>query len=416
MSKNRILGLIAALSVFGCAPSGDGPAGIPEILRAVPSDAIAVCTYDRLSDALADSAVLSAPMLSLQAGRRLEGRAAAVSFVYNGRLSPILSVDAGSAQSADELLLKADSLGLCSARIDSCLASGRGGVLLFSPSPNALESTMRHMTDAGESVLSANLFADAVLSASGRDCIILRNEKADRYLPTADFTKYYKKGQVTGFFSKFAPWTTLVRDSEAGRFKVEPVPCPDSRYFSNLAGKLPGTDGRLGEAVPDSSDFVIALSVGGNFRSIYEEWLDACVKLGGYEKKITELRKTFRKSPKDWEKENGVSVVAAAAWDSHRVVLVRTAANGPEELSGNPLPGFISALYGPAFAFDDSFRAADGRWTAFGSEEDVLAWKEAPKAGRDRPVPSGKGCRFAVSTPSGSIWSDEDGIHLKIND
>ena len=411
MWKKRILGFAAALAVFSCSPSGSSPSGVPRILMTVPSDAIAVCAFGSLQDALEQATPTDSPLRRLDAGSYLSGRPAAVAYVYNGSLCPILSLDAGKGKGADDLLHTADSLGMCCARIDSCF--GHNPALLFSCSQNALASAARHITDAQESILSATLFEEAAALADGRDCIILKNERCDKYLQTGELDRYYKRADVAGFFSRFAPWTVLVRENEG--YDILAVPTADTKYFSKLSEKLECRDSRIGAALPDSVDFAICLNVGGDFRSAYEEWMDGCVRLDRYNRKMTALKKDSGTSPKVWEKENGISEIAAAAWDSHKVLLVRSSATGPDSISGNPCRGFISELYGAAFTFPDTLMVADGEWTAYGLEDDLRAWLEAPKAGDEGVRWPVKGNRFAVCTASGMIYSDNKGIHLNFN-
>ena len=102
MDKKRVLACLLALPLlFSCGqPSRKADAvreerRIPELLAAVPSDALAVICYDRLSEGmrlLDSTSVLH--KLDLKAFKNAK---MALSLCYNGSLVPVLALDAGRA-------------------------------------------------------------------------------------------------------------------------------------------------------------------------------------------------------------------------------------------------------------------------------------------------------------------------------
>ena len=103
MCKKRILALLAALPLlFACGnPSAKTDAArdarrIPELLAAVPSDALAVVCYDRLEEGLRlldSTSVLR--QLNLTAFKQSK---MALSLCYNGSLVPVLALETGRAE------------------------------------------------------------------------------------------------------------------------------------------------------------------------------------------------------------------------------------------------------------------------------------------------------------------------------
>ena len=349
---------------------------VPELMGFVPSDALAVASYDRVCDVLTliDTA---SPLRTVDYGR-LRNSKAVLSLCYTTSLTPILAIDTGKA-TADTtgnvaaILAQADSLGI---RAEYIHDGGQRGALVLSTSLAELNSTRRHFAE-NASVLDAPAFKDALEKwITGKNWIIFRNGGADKYIPRAFLLNFVQRREFIAFLQKCADWTALI-PVERGRYQVETIWGDFDTYFTKALDAMPISQSKLGPMLPRSTEFAIALPMHNEeFREAYKHWLDAMVRLEKYEDRIAGLKKETGKSPIDWEKELDVREVAIVKWNNRTVTLVRPGRTTKDsEIAPNPWKGFIPALYGSAFAVpDDSEYACSGGWTIFGGEEDLEAF------------------------------------------
>ena len=172
MSKKPTLALLLALPLLLCcgnpARKTDAPVQekrIPELLAAVPSDALGVLCFDRCADGLRlydSTSVLHKLDLSEFRNARM-----ALSLCYNGSLVPVLALDtrraeADSAAVLNELLAQAASLKVSSHYFAP--EEGRPGMVILSPSEAQITAVRRHVTQQ-TSILDAPYFRQALSAA-----------------------------------------------------------------------------------------------------------------------------------------------------------------------------------------------------------------------------------------------------------
>ena len=418
MSKRRITYILTALfAVLSCS-SPTVEKHVPELLGFVPSDALVVASYDRVCDVLTlidSSSVLN----SINLGK-LRNSKAALGLCYTTSLVPILAVDAGKAGTdtsavVASILAQADSLGIHSEYIHDETADNRRGALVMSPSAAGLNSARRHY-DEKASILDAPSFNEALEKCiTHKNWVIFRNNGADKYIPKTFLMNYVQRREFIAFMQKCADWTTLAHEDK-GKYIVDAV-CGDfDTYYAKVIATQQSGQSKIAPLLPRSTEFTIDLPVRNpDFRQAYERYLDASVKLEKYRSRLAALKKESGKSPLDWEKELDVREVAVVKWNNRAVCMVRAANGGQtQETAPNPWRGFVSALYGSAFAIpDDSGYAVIDGWYIFGGENDLEALRLCEHGPEGASWPS-KHTSLIVYRPSFMLDWDKDGIFLNI--
>ncbi len=420
MCKKGIIALLAALPLlFACgnpAPKTGDMRRVPELLAAVPSDALAVICYDRLEEGLPlldSTSVLH--KLNLTAFKQSQ---MALSLCYNGSLVPVLALDAGradadSASAVSALLAQASVLKLQAQYVRPDAETKRRGFVLITPSDAQLTAVRRHLTEH-TSILDAPGFRQALAAAAGRDFVAFRGGGApERLAPKSWLRDFFPRRPLTRFLGNVADWTVLT--PAAGGFDVVPVCEPDDAFYANILGLLPPGDSRLGAILPGDTRFALALPVSlPQTREAVDRWQDASVRLTAYQKRLEALRRESGKDPLKWELEQSVREVALVHFGGGAVALVRPAKPATErELHENPWRGFLPALYGDAFALaDDSCTASSRGWQIYGSQEAVSAFIEAARPAEAAVAWPGKGCRFVIYQPGKTLAWGKKGIKL----
>lgn len=423
MCKKTIIAVLVLLPLLFACGNPTPKAGAvreerrtPELLAAVPSDALAVLCYDHCADGMRlydSTSVLAQLNLSAFKNARM-----ALSLSYNGSLVPVLALDCGRTESTDSvsavttLRAQAANLKLHTEYFAPDKEAGRRGFLVITPSEAQLTAVKRHIGEY-TSILDAPGFRQALAATSG-DFVIFRNSGAERLAPKG-WLKDFPRRDLTAFLAALADWTVLTPTS--GGFSIQPVCDASDTYYANILGSLPPADSRLDAILPRDTRFAMALPVSNpQMRQAVERYQDASVRLTRYQKKLEELKKAAGKDPLLWEKELDIREVALVRFDGGTVVLVRPAKAATEhEPAANTRRGFIPALYGSAFALtDDSTTAQFGGWHVFGSEADVLAFLKAERPDKEEPrieLP-GKGCRFLLYEPDKTLAWGRKGISL----
>ena len=420
MCKKGIIALLAALPLlFACgnpAPKTGDMRRVPELLAAVPSDALAVICYDRLEEGLPlldSTSVLH--KLNLTAFKQSQ---MALSLCYNGSLVPVLALDAGraeadSASAVSALLAQASVLKLQAQYVRPDAETKRRGFVLITPSDAQLTAVRRHLTEH-TSILDAPGFRQALAAAAGRDFVAFRGGGApERLAPKSWLRDFFPRRPLTRFLGSVANWTVLT--PAAGGFDVVPVCEQDDAFYANILGLLPPGDSRLGAILPGDTRFALALPVSlPQTREAVDRWQGASVRLTVYQKRLEALRRESGKDPLKWELEQSVREVALVHFGGGAVALVRPAKPATErELHENPWRGFLPALYGDAFALaDDSCTASSRGWQIYGSQEAVSAFIEAARPAEAAVAWPGKGCRFVIYQPGKTLAWGKKGIKL----
>jgi hypothetical protein len=416
--KRYFLLLVLPVLLYACGGSGGHTENslperrIPELIAAVPSDALAVLCFNHCAEGLAyydSTSVLH--KLDLSA---FKNASMALSLCFNGSLVPVLALDAGRTEAVDSasavsgLLAQAASLRLQAEYVRPDLEAKRRGFVVITPSNAQLTAVKRHLTEY-TSILDAPGFCQALAAATSEQFIIFRNSGAERLTPKGWMADFFPRRDLTEFLQKAADWTVL--SPEAGGFAVSPVSDASNTFLEGLTP----ADSRLGTVLPDTVRLALALPVHEpETREAFEHYQDASVKLTRYRKQLDALKKESGKDPLKWEKELNIREVALVHTDGGAVSLVRPAkAPQDREPGENPWRGFVPALYGSVFALaDDSVSAALGGWYIYGSEAAVQAFLDASRQLEPASKWPGKGCRFALQVNDKTLAWDKKGMKL----
>lgn len=399
--RNPILLLALLFAFFSCSENGRAgrdEASLPDILAAVPSDAVSVASADKLESLL--PLVDSASALGRLRYASFSSSPAILSRSYTGTLVPLLTVGTGELEQSEVSALRsrASREGLFTEFFPS--AEGRQAVLSITPSETVLNAVRRHVHER-RSIEDAPHFTEAALLSPDNNFLILRNSAAGN-LVTGDFLGgVYPRRRAASFVKTLSSWT-IISPSSDGSLTLRALSPENEVSFAGLFFSLPTAQSRLGEILPEDVDFALALQLRpSSFRPVYEEYQDATVKKVQYLRAIESLASSCGKDPLKWEIEADVREVALMRWRGEIFALYRSGRKVADAPAGdNPYLAFLPALYGRAFAADDDSSCATVHgWTVIGSRDGVeLFYNEM--AGREKyvrnPAWPGGACRFVL--------------------
>ncbi len=410
MCRHCFIALISALSLLCSCGGGGGQRereDLPDLLSAVPSDALALFCSSSPEGAL--RALDSTDILRGVNLTAFRTSPAVLSMSYNGSLASVLAIGTGSSAEAPDFPA---GRGVQVKFFPPDPASGRQGILALTASESQMVALTRHISE-GRSIFDAPGFPEAASLTSGDDFAILRNSGASHLIPKGFLGDAFPRRSLAAFLHRAADWTVLLPDGDDG-IELRTSRGKEDTYFINILASLPTADSRLGEIMPDSTDFALALPLPRDaWRDAYERYIDASVNMTRYRKRLSSLKAESGKDPLAWEKELGVREIARIRWDGRSAVLLRPSKPvADRQVEDNPYRGFIPALYGEAFSLkDDAYRGAVLGWYVIGSREDVselLSVKEKRKDSLWR----GKSCHFVLYSSGRMLVWDGKAIRL----
>ena len=370
--------LSSVLLLLASCGKRQAPAEPNPMLRAVPSDAVAVVAYDRLGTIL-DSFVDSTDVLhKVDYGPLLRGRSA-LAFCYTSSLTPVLAVEvpAGTdAESVERVIRDAGSRKLSSRFLDADAAGEEFGVLALSTSETLVASVERHLRE-DVSIMDAQAFPGMPDGPVNLDnAIYLKNSGALRWLRKNAMDGMFTNRETADFLRNFSDWMILVPREDGGMdFYPEAGDTP-ALYWNVLSSIDKKNQVEIMDVIPSDADFVLSESTGGGaFRPLYESFLDAVVRLDKYRRNLADFRKGSGRNALDIEKELDVREVALVRWEGRKISLLRCGSESKDTLVlENQFRGIVPTLYGNAFLTDDGWTCRKGCWRAFGSKEDMDAF------------------------------------------
>ncbi|MBP5720794.1 MAG: hypothetical protein J6W82_06980 [Bacteroidales bacterium] len=393
-----LMSAIAALLAVSCSQGASGGSHeAPELLRAVPSDALCAGVFSRCDRALDHMTDSNSVLRQLDYGRLSRSRAV-VALCDVGTVQPLLVLEAGkhgsdTLEAATSLMALADSSRLYSALVELPAHNA----VVISPSSTVLTIVRRHLASES-SVLDAPGFEAVPPVLGSSDGVFWRNREAAKLFDM-------KLGSVPrkallSFLRDATEWTVAVGE------KLYPIQTPAERYYCNFMSSLGDGTSRLGSFRPAGAELVIDIPVASlqEWRGGYETWLDARVELEQYQKRLQSLRKATGKDPLSWEKEAGVKEVAYVTGPGYCVNMVRTGSKlSGDGVQKNPYTGFVNALYGAPFNAADSCMIHCGNWIVSGERAvlDTLSFDTV----KTWPAKA----RAVVSTPERRlVWTKEN--------
>ncbi|MBR5699626.1 MAG: hypothetical protein IKX37_00875 [Bacteroidales bacterium] len=349
------------------------------LLRAVPSDAAVILSFDGGKDAawyLTDSASVFPTLLGeknlRQRARFLRaasGKKMAVSLHDAGSLTPlyILDISAADSSALASLSAQADTAGLRTKLFKD------GGVMLASSSETLLGTSERHLS--GEiSVLKNRELLAATAALPYGNAIFLSHAAASRIIRTFLSREYLT---YASFLSKAAVWTGF---SLPGKGKSEAegysVAYDNTGYQSLFAGMTPG-EFHFREILPSEAISVMAIATDkpGTYLALRRKWVDACGRLSAYKESCSGAKKTLGKAADDYLTDFDLREVASVMLPSgERAVALRY---------GKKLPdGRDLKIYGAGYALEmllgEQFRPqGDTLWSTVRGEWKLIGTRSA---------------------------------------
>jgi hypothetical protein len=408
-------------------PAGKADVGMQfPLLRAVPSDAVAILCLDNARDGAAlltdgtkafsafvldgkkDSCATFIKRLAadMEEGSltQLRSRPMALSIHFSGSLAPLLlfglpEASADSSALVTDVRRMAEGCGLASA----FHASEGTPVLIVSASETLVNSSVRHQ-DEGLSIMANKDFSNCVKGVSGKDALFLSHTYSGKLLQGFFLRPVYRHAD---FFKTVASWTALTLGSVDEKTFSSRGYLYSGRSADTFAGvfsaarmETPG----FTKTVPSGTVFALSVPMAdqADYLAAYRKYLDACSRLGPNESAIAVLGRSAGKNPNDWAKSLSVKEVARAQWrsreDTFDALFVRVgrkdyslifkgleASNEKEyTISAQPyaFSGFASALFGQLFSLaDENFFAFTGEWLVSGSRAAVSDYVERYTSG-----------------------------------
>lgn len=376
MKSGFVISVFASLVLLiSCGGSKEKAAESSELLKTVPSDAIALVSLDRCEKGLA-SVLDSSDVLRRVDYGHLSGADAILSTGYIGTVEKLLSIDAGrvsedTSATVRKILDQVGELNVSAAFVNGPL---KRSVLLLSSSETMVKVALRHI-DAGTSILDAPDF-DLALQGGLDDMAVVRNIGARRILKLEALSDFIQPRRALDFIQGLSEWVVMPAAGQSRMLRC--VRTANPRFFLNFATSVTAGKSMLGEALPEGTRFVVSASMDdcSLWRSGYEKWLDANARLERYKKNLSHFKSASGKDPLKWEKEQDVKEVAKVVFEGGEVLLVRPGRRHRKaELSEFSYAGFIPSLYGDIFSTaDQSCVASTRHWDIIGSQDAVEAY------------------------------------------
>lgn len=374
-----------------------------EILRAVPSDAVAVMVFDGSKAArrvIADSTGLLKPILAAdnpalmgylaQAGKYRT----AVALMTSGALVPLAVTQTNKADSASvaDLQKAAENAGLKTALKENFLIASR--------SETFLGSSARHLEE-GSSVLGVNGLLDLTQSVKGSAVAFLSHSHSGKLLQVYSTPTIRKQSAFVKDLTGWSAWS--IRELEKDHIIIEGTALPGeaaASWFAAYKG-APAEQAEFPEALPYFASEVIDLPIGEDFVTSRKSFEDGRGRLSKVEKALKDKGKR-ELSPAEWfaslQPKEAVKVTFVTDDGTDRsVILLRSGKDlklGSE--SPNPYRGTLGLILGEYFAVTDTVCSQAGsRWSVWGDLPSIRAFSKGGYTLKERmadasvPVPQG---------------------------
>ena len=361
------------------------------LLRAVPSDAAAILSFDGGADAaywLTDSASVVPPLVSgipARLLRSVSSRKLAVSLHDAGGLTPLLVVEMAGADSAElyTTLHLADTLSLRSRYVEG------EAICLISPSETLVGSAERHL-EGGFSVLDNRDLLSATAALPYGNAVFLSHGSANRLIRTflaSSFASY------ASFFSKTAVWSALALPrKDAMRAEGLSANFGNTCYLSILSGTASG-EFKFPDVVPVEAAGVTALAMDTPepYITLRRRWLDACGRLSAYKDANSRAKKALGQTAEQYLVRYGLQEAVSAVLPSgERLVALRyrEKPEGGKDIQPYNAGYALSMLFGEMFRpqGDSLWSCLKGDWKWIGSRDALSlcggpSLKRSPDAG-----------------------------------
>jgi hypothetical protein len=373
-----------------------------EILRAVPSDAVAVMVFDGSRAAkkvIADSTGLLKPFLAsdnpaLMGYLEQSGKyCTAVALMTSGALVPLVITQTNKADSASiaDLAQAAAKAGLKTAVKENFLIASR--------SETFLGSSSRHIEE-GSSILGARNLKELTQSVKGPAVAFLNHSHAGKLLQVYSTPPVRKQSAFVKDLTAWSAWS--VQDLEKDHIVLEGTALKGeaaASWFAAYQG-APAEQVEFPEALPYHASEVISVPITENFITSRKAFEDGRGRLSKVEKALKDKGKRDL-TPAEWfaslQPKEAVKVTFSDEGIDRSVILIHSGKDlklGTE--SSNPYRGTIGLILGEYFAITDTVCSQAGsKWTVWGDVPGIRAFSKGDYTLKERMADA------SIPTPSG---------------
>ena len=375
-----------------------------EILRAVPSDAVAVMVFDGSRAArkvIADSTGLLKPVLAaenpaLMGYLEQSGKyRTAVALMTSGALVPLVITQTNKADSASvaDLAQAAEKAGLKTALKENFLIASR--------SETFLGSSSRHIEE-GSSILGVRNLKELTQNVKGSAVAFLNHSHAGKLLQVYSTPPVRKQSAFVKDLTAWSAWS--VQNLEKDHIVIEGTALKGeaaASWFAAYQG-APAEQAEFPEALPYHASEVISVPITENFITGRKAFEDGRGRLSKVEKALKDKGKR-ELTPAEWfaslQPKEAVKVTFADEGIDRSVILIHSGKDlklGTE--SPNPYRGTIGLILGEYFAITDTVCSQVGsKWTVWGDLPGLRAFNKGDYTLKERMADA------SVPTPSGFV-------------
>ena len=397
-----VAGIAFALSKLYSKPSSSRPASVSEdwdVLRAVPSDAVAVFVFDGSRAArnlIADSTGFLRPILAAENPAVMDYLSAvganrtAVALQSSGALVPLILTKTDKADSA---LLASYTEAAAAAGLKTLV---KENFLIASRSETFVGASARHLEE-GMSVLNPAV-TELTSQVRGPMVVFLSHSHAGKLLQQYSTPKYRKQ---SAFVKSLAPWSAfsaeVLKDGgivlKGASNKGESAASWFAAYAAAPAGET-----LFPEVLPYNVGSVLAMPVAETFLQSRRTLEDGLGRLSRLDKALKD-KKGRSLTPEEWLRSLQMKEIVRADFRSddgvlHQALLVRSAKD--LKLDKNLYPGVLGLAFGEPFQIvDTTAKSLNSRWILFSDKPGADAFSAGEYTLKERLQDAG------ISVPDG---------------
>ena len=372
------------------------------VLRAVPSDAVAVMVFDGSKAArnvIADSTgilktVIAADSPALMGYLEAVGRhSTAVSLLTSGALVPLVITLTDKADSASlaDMAKAAENAGL--------KAQVRENFLIASRSETFVGSSVRHIQE-GSSILDVRNLDKLAAAVKGPAVMFVNHSHAGTLLQVYSTPQYRKQSAFVKDLTAWSAWSVAQMDKDD--IVLEGTTLEGEAAASWLAAfkGTPDQTAEFPEVLPYFAGTAVSIPVTDDYVQNRRTFEDGRGRLPRFEKAMKD-RAGRELTPGDWLKSLQAKEIVLVSFQAddvvRQVLLLRSAKDlklGKE--APNAYRGCIGLLFGEYFAIADTVCSSlNSRWSVFGDLPSVQAFDKGEYTLKERmadasvPAPQG---------------------------
>ena len=372
------------------------------VLRAVPSDAVAVMVFDGSKAArnvIADSTgilktVIAADSPALMGYLEAVGRhSTAVSLLTSGALVPLVITLTDKADSASlaDLAKAAENAGL--------KAQVKENFLIASRSETFVGSSVRHIQE-GSSILDVRNLDKLAAVVKGPAVMFVNHSHAGKLLQVYSTPQYRKQSAFVKDLTAWSAWSVAQLDKDD--IVLEGTTLEGEAAASWLAAfkGTPDQTAEFPEVLPYFAGTAVSIPVTDDYVQNRRTFEDGRGRLPRFEKAMKD-RAGRELTPGDWLKSLQAKEIVLVSFQAddvvRQVLLLRSAKDlklGKE--APNAYRGCIGLLFGEYFAIADTVCSSlNSRWSVFGDLPSVQAFDKGEYTLKERmadasvPAPQG---------------------------